>query len=277
MASIFRYSKIGIDTRFRPITLLERLVFARSLAQTLSTLHLAEWVHGNITSRNILFFQNLDSGNSLTEGWSATGMGPSATRLGRPYLFGFQFTRLLDEFSNQQGWNQLPERDNVYRHPEQQVYRGRGPEKRHSTLHDIYSLGVIFLEIGLGQTAEDLLRMSKRSRQKASGSTITATVLTNEGALTPSPTLRSQEPGVSSQAVFLHLACRLLPERIGDAFAQATRLCLSGDVRTLGNSEEREQDALGEPILDNEVTSSVAFWASVVEPLDRLINAITAI
>lgn len=159
--------------------------------------------------------------------------------------------------------------DNVYRHPERQVHRSRAPEKQHLPLHDVYSLGVVFLEVGLGQPAADLFKMGKASQQKPT------VAPTSSGATTATTGSGPSAPDLSSQAVFLDLAQRLLPETMGEAFAQVTRRCLSGKVHALSGGQQREWDGLTALSPKGEVTLSTAFWICVVEPLDALIEAMS--
>jgi hypothetical protein len=271
---LFRYSNVVTDIPFRPISLLERLVFARSLAQTLSTLHLADWIHGNITSRNVAFFQDLGLSTSDQDCLASGQLGTSVTRLGRPYLFGFQFTRLVDEYSNHMSWTQVLRRDNVYRHPERQVHRRRSPEKPHAPLHDIYSLGVIFLEIGLGKTAEELFKTVKLAQSNlAVDSTSLSSELDASGASIQAGMI---PPRISSQDVFLDFACRFLPETMGETFARVTQRCLSGNLQALDN-DGKVVDGRAENSLKVEMTQSAAFWICIIEPLDRLIGAMSGI
>ncbi|SPJ89773.1 uncharacterized protein FTOL_13134 [Fusarium torulosum] len=249
--SVFRYSNAGANARYWPMSLLERLTFARSLAQTISTLHLAEWVHGNMNSKSILFFQDITR-TQPNGNWLATpGAEISSGRLGRPYLFGFQFTRLDNDYSDSKTRNRLSSWNNFYRHPERQVHRNRRPQVPHKPLHDIYSLGVIFLEIGLGHLAEDLIEMEKASPIKSAPAT----------------------QDISYQGLFLDIASRLLPERMGEWYTQLVIKCLAGDLQRLGGRSD-ESEGWGLPTeLQEEVTLSTAFWISVIEPLNRLIEA----
>jgi hypothetical protein len=68
----------------------------------------------------------------------------SISELGAPFLAGFEKFRLADGHLFRTGeatW----EKD-LYRHPERQGY---WPQKEYSIQHDIYSLGVVLLEVGL--------------------------------------------------------------------------------------------------------------------------------
>jgi hypothetical protein len=238
-SSVFRYAKIH-EATFKPLSILHRLNFARSLARTVSNLHLAEWVHGNITSRNVWFFQTREQEAAQLP----------VVQIGKPYLFGFQFTRLVVEYSDQWGWTHITKEDNIYRHPDRQIFKGRGPNVPHAPLHDIYSLGVIFLEIGLGQPAEDLLKLWAYMQGKTATENATSLDTTR-----------------NARSIFIEFAERFLPEKMGDSFSDITRRCLEGEIMSL--DEDRD--------LGVEVTLSTAFQAHVIEPLDRFISAISTV
>ncbi|KAH7129263.1 hypothetical protein EDB81DRAFT_808959 [Dactylonectria macrodidyma] len=112
-------------------TLGDRYRITYSLALSLAILHAAGWLHKSIRSHNILF--PIRHGRPV---WS------------RPYLAGFDFSRpdAKDETSEK------PEqsvRFNLYRHPSAQGIPGESFRKP----FDMYSLGVVLLEIGLWRLA----------------------------------------------------------------------------------------------------------------------------
>tara|TARA_R110002060_G_scaffold2190_3_gene3872 strand:- start:792 stop:2429 length:1638 start_codon:yes stop_codon:yes gene_type:complete len=130
-----------------------RFVVAQTLARAVMYLHLADWLHKAIRSDNVLFFaEGLDSlGSSL------------------PYLVGFEYSR--PDAHGEQTENIVDEEDHKYhRHPRahavpiadlQQPLGGAG---RYSKVYDIYSLGVILMEVGLFRSAKDIVEESIGSR-----------------------------------------------------------------------------------------------------------------
>lgn len=67
-------------------------------------------------------------------------------------------------------WSTLETIDNLSRHPGRQIPpEDGGPQLLHQSVHDICSLGVVFLEIGLGQTAEELTKQMSRIPSRFSG------------------------------------------------------------------------------------------------------------
>lgn len=104
----------------------ELLAQAKSLARSVFFIHTKQFVHKNIRPENILVFEDVNH------------------ETGKLYLVGFEKFRADREHSMKFG-DGLWDRD-LYRHPERQ---GSQPEKYFVMQHDIYSLGVVLLEIGL--------------------------------------------------------------------------------------------------------------------------------
>lgn len=104
----------------------DRIRLAASLARSVVFLHASRVVHKNISPENIILLQN------------------DAATLGSPFLVGFEEFRFDDWQTNLSGDN-LWEK-NLYRHPQRQ---GSHPEDRYTMQHDMYSVGVCLLEIGL--------------------------------------------------------------------------------------------------------------------------------
>lgn len=117
-------------------TLNERIGMSWALAKALQKWHVVGWVHQSISSHNVLFFQN------------------KVTRrvdYSHPFLHGFEFARPDSDPSIGRAGDDLE--FNIYRHPDRQGSVRKGHLKK----HDIYSLGVVLLEIGLWQRSLDLV------------------------------------------------------------------------------------------------------------------------
>ncbi|KAF2495492.1 hypothetical protein BU16DRAFT_561777 [Lophium mytilinum] len=107
-------------------SLSDRFQLARQLARAVCSIHTFGLVHKSIRPENILLFRD----NSST--------------LGSAFLVGFESIR------PEEGWTRLRSdldwEKNLYRHPKRQ---GVQLQDRYIMQHDIYSLGVCLLEIGL--------------------------------------------------------------------------------------------------------------------------------
>lgn len=104
-----------------------RFRLARLLARSVSFLHATQIVHKNITPETVVLLTDL------------------ASNLESPFLVGFENFRGAGSRTYMSGdtfWEK-----NLYRHPKRQ---GEYPEEEYEMQHDIYSLGVCLLEIGLG-------------------------------------------------------------------------------------------------------------------------------
>jgi serine/threonine protein kinase len=114
-----------------------RITLAQRLATAVLFIHTAKLVHKNIRPENILIFETTDNASTIAELSSTVELGDS-------FLMGFDLARREDEVSARAGDDKWYK--NIYRHPQRQ---GVHPEVDFNMLHDIYSLGVVLLEIAL--------------------------------------------------------------------------------------------------------------------------------
>lgn len=108
-----------------------RFKIALSLSRTLNLLHSSGWLHKSIRSNNIAVFQSARNNEPDFE---------------NPYLLGFGYSR-PDGYDEETFLEQsaVASTNQLYRHPEVQ-----GPHpRRYSASDDIYSLGLVLLEIAL--------------------------------------------------------------------------------------------------------------------------------
>ncbi|KAM7195480.1 hypothetical protein V8F33_006650 [Rhypophila sp. PSN 637] len=126
----------------RPFSLSTRFEVARELAKSVSFVHSFGFVHKNIRPEALLSFSD----------------GPAPTY----YLVGFENFRREDGWTRQAGDDSLEH--NLYRHPSRQ---GVSPREYYIMQHDIYSLGVCLLEVGLW-VSFIAYRPSSNTRQGAS-------------------------------------------------------------------------------------------------------------
>ncbi|KAI1283958.1 hypothetical protein F5Y07DRAFT_95113 [Xylaria sp. FL0933] len=131
-----RYTTLGWLLQNSKVPGLEgRFALARKLCAAMAQLHAVHWVHKSFNSENILFFSR--------------GLQPtSAESIENLYLSGWDYSRSETGLSSQC----IDTQDiqyNVYRHPQQWGH----PTTRFNRTHDMYSLGVILLEIGRWKSA----------------------------------------------------------------------------------------------------------------------------
>jgi hypothetical protein len=116
----------------------DRINLARKLASAVLYLHSCDFVHKNIRPANILIFDPI----ALADTDPETITYPYA--VGEPYLVGFDSVRKADAHSSMirvEEWEK-----NIYLHPDRhRMVKGDEFTMR----HDIYSLGVVLLEISV--------------------------------------------------------------------------------------------------------------------------------
>ncbi|KAH7163003.1 hypothetical protein B0J13DRAFT_615609 [Dactylonectria estremocensis] len=106
-----------------------RIRVAQQLAKSISYVHTFNFVHKSISPESVLLLEDVESSRSAT------------------FLVGFDRFRSADGATvllGDSAWHQ-----NIYRHPSRQ---GDYPEDTYRMQHDIYSLGVCLLEIGLWES-----------------------------------------------------------------------------------------------------------------------------
>ena len=173
----------------QPHPLEERLLLARQVANAVVFVHSLNFVHKNMRPETILVFPN-----------------PGKT-LGTPFLVGFQMFQSADKITDRPGddsWSK-----NIYRHPTRQ---GTHPDYIYRMQHDIYSLGVILLEIGLwspfvDQTGEPAVALSH---------------------IVPILQDRDQRKGATRiKKQLVSMAAHYLPPRMGTKYADVVVACLT--------------------------------------------------
>ncbi|KAM7203467.1 hypothetical protein V8F20_004061 [Naviculisporaceae sp. PSN 640] len=118
-----------------------RFNLALTLAIAIFQFHAVGWVHKSVRSENLVFFSN--PGASLSE------------VVREPWLIGFEYAREETGFSEKANGGAniaVDPRTDLYRHPDiWDSELDQRPTTRFDKQHDLYSLGVILLEIGLWQ------------------------------------------------------------------------------------------------------------------------------
>jgi serine/threonine protein kinase len=208
-----------MDEAFAAESLSHVLKLIQTLSKALLFLHLGCWLHKGIRSDNILFFAEDISDVNLCE----------------PYIGGFEYSRTfaVKRLTQNVGDDKF---ENLYRHPDHQGlpltkndstdanFEGRRPFSYEA---DLYSFGVLMMEIGLWSTASQVFERSVAD---------------------------NAHEGKGFREVFLDTIPGI-KVRMGDAFAEATSLCLKSGLCVGGTGQPE--------------TIQEAFYLSVVRALNR--------
>jgi serine/threonine protein kinase len=188
-------------------SLSRRVLIAKELAKSVSYVHNFEFVHKHICPETILLFEDLTSRFST-------------------FLVGFDNFRSADgsiNFTGDVRWER-----NLYRHPSRQ---GEFPEEAYKMQHDLYSLGVCLLEIGLWESFVSYSSDPKPvPRHGDAYQQFTKWLETTEAIPLPQ---RSSIAAYQSTITlklkdyFVHLAKTRLPIAMGDKYSAVVVTCLT--------------------------------------------------
>ncbi|KAJ4260640.1 hypothetical protein NW762_007384 [Fusarium torreyae] len=195
----------------KPRSLSEGFLIAQELAKSVSYVHVFGFVHKNIRPETILHFERQDQGNSSI------------------FLVGFGELRQEDGKTQRRG-DDARER-NLYRHSSRQgTIIGQGFVMQ----HDIYSLGVCLLEIGLWQSFLNY-------DAQAENATLSPVVGISSNA-SKEDTARFLL--TSAKENFVRLARNELREFMGTQYSEIVEICLTclDPDNSFGNQREFEDE-----------------------------------
>jgi hypothetical protein len=120
----------------------ERFSLAQALAVALLRFHDCGWIHGAVRSSNVIFFKNQTSDEII---------------LRQPYIMGFTYSRPSDPSESTLEYSRSSLENDLYRHPQVACYfKQSNYRARYRQWHDLYSVGVILLEVGLWEEVRAL-------------------------------------------------------------------------------------------------------------------------
>ncbi|KAI9149995.1 putative serine/threonine-protein kinase [Paramyrothecium foliicola] len=201
--------------RQQAVSVSAKVRLAKQLVQSVSYVHAFDFVHKGIRPENILIFPN------------------ESSALGASFLVGFSQFRESHFQTNLRGdtcWHR-----NIYRHPQRQ---GQFVVDRYVMQHDIYSLGVCLLEIGLWgsfvwfpRDSEDVVPVPGMALQMNISDT-------------DFESIRTASLGQTKNH-FLSLAKTELPSRVGDLYTSivvSCLTCLDADNEDFGSEQELQDE-----------------------------------
>ncbi|KAI4647125.1 uncharacterized protein J4E78_009101 [Alternaria triticimaculans] len=190
-------------------TLEERLTMAYNIAKAVTQWHRVDWVHQSMSSHNIIFLKSISG--RISDRWNFEA----------PLLHGFDFARPNAKPSIGPYMENI-ELD-IYRHPDLQG----GTRDGHKKEHDLYSLGVVLLEIGLWRSSRDLVEHNVRIRQKT-------------------PSKKDEDIKVTKEDVQIWMTDVMknsLATHVGSDYRHAVRTCLRPEFG-ITKDDERESKLL---------------------------------
>lgn len=139
------------DTSAAIPSLTDRITLMRLLAETLERLHAVDWLHKGLRSANILFFQHHNRST-----------GDLEINYSDPYISGFDYSRPATNDDMTERPTDNPRAD-IYRHPHVQSTGNReessSSRESYKKSYDIYSLGIVLLEIAYWKTIDQILEI----------------------------------------------------------------------------------------------------------------------
>lgn len=223
-----------------------RLQLAGEIQSAILSVHTAGFVHKNIRPDSIvLFSKQITAADDAKSTIDYTILSPAfLTEWNK-----LRDVKMLTPYAGDDLWHR-----NFYRHHERQ---GLMPQYRYELKHDVYSLGVCLLEIGLW---ESFIVSSANNEKKLSDFFLAAalevpgvdeTTFAHPNALCASTIL---------QDILVHIASRLLPRTMGDAYTKLVIICL-----------RNVEDGVGGQILGGDnITAALHFEELVLGSTPRL-------
>lgn len=244
------------DTHSGIPSLTDRIVLMTRLAECIERLHAVNWLHKGLRSHNILFFNTAPSPPPDT----TNGMNSdhSVIDFSQPYISGFDYSRPAhnEEFTEQPPENAAYD---LYRHPRVQGSGNRDPSPLPAASssvrgdnagtspsqpsgfkksYDLYSLGIILLEIAYWQPIDVILGIPNLASTKPS-----TTIRVRQRLLAASPETSSGGGGGGSGNVsFLGF----VRSRSGNSVEAVVRACLEGPTAFgIGEGEDERNEEVG--------------------------------
>ena len=180
-------------------SLTERIALAHKIATCVLYFHAVNWLYKSLRSDSVIFFSR-----------------DKETLFTHPYLSGFEYAR-PDRAGETTSGGDLQERLELYVHPDYQGWNARGSYRK---TFDIYSLGIIFLEIAYWKPIEAIIGIDPENAT--------------------SEDLRSiRHRLLNSQSEYL----RHVGASVGERYHDAVRCCIVGR-KAFGIGDEEDEKSI---------------------------------
>lgn len=212
-----------LKTRSKP-SLAERVALTKAISSCLMALHSVNWLHQNLRSHNIIFFPAPNN----------------AVNYSCPYLSGFGYATPPFENDLTENPSQNPEND-IYRHHRTHGFGPRDGKGGFRRAFDIYSLGVVLVEISNWHIIDSVLEIAD-----------------------PSSLGDATLAGMNQQRFLAETTLKTMAANAGVEFMCATLGCLSPEGALDFDFGDDEANAL--------VTAKLlkAFFRKVITPLEKI-------
>lgn len=220
----------GLIQQWPKPSLSARMALSAVLARCMHSFHAVNWMHKGLRSDNIIFFIPPQSSSSENRDLLPRGQDPQQDLLSltSPFVSGFELSRPSTMHDMTEKPDYDPEHD-IYRHPTAQSFcEDRKASYRKS--YDMYSLGLVLLELAFWQPIERLLGhedcsalsrpllQSVKSRVLGGSGSSSSRVLS--GAKPPENRVKVQEQGSALARV---------SAECGDVLRDVIETCLQAD------------------------------------------------
>jgi hypothetical protein len=214
---------ILLDDDFSRPSIDARVELSRHIATAVLYAHTSGLVHKSVRPEDIIIFHHDDT--TAKEG-DRNFSKPSGASIGVPFLTGFSSARLeAANVDSSLRTNDDWKRD-LYSHPSRQCQ----PTMKYAMAHDIFSVGVILLEIGLW---ESLITFDNASKND----TINERVIPDGNKMYQNIKQMQPSAGKLFQSTFEEIATIELPSEMGSRFSQIVSQCLRAVEEGLGEEE----------------------------------------
>ena len=232
-----------------------RVRLCKQTATAVLYTHTASLVHKAIQPDAILLLNKIDSDDSQKN--TGTTTSPKTAPLGIPFLTGFGQARQETPDTHSSLRHSTHWEQDLYAHPSRQGQ----PTAKYTMAHDIYSIGVILLEIGLW-------RSFVIWNSFINDFTIDEAVLGTEGKLI-FRRMKERRAGAGQELkrLFEGLAAQELPNVMGERFCEVVLRCLGAvEGKLVGETEaaaavpervQRETPERGQMEIDNNTSNTL--------------------
>lgn len=227
-----------LEQRPKP-SLSARISLCAVLARCIHSFHTVNWLYKGLRSSNIIFFPSSSEHPDLSS----------------PYVSGFELSRpsIIDNMTEKPKFD--PSQD-IYRHPDAQSSRTDGNYRKS---YDIYSLGVVVIEIAFWKSIEDIVGFEDLAKVRPSA-------------------LRELQPWLLGRPFKPNVALPQIPANRGpclqrvapecsDAFHNIVECCLTADY-------VEPPEYRGEPESSIALRLQRVMEEDIVKKLDRIADAL---